>query len=314
MTDQSDILCALRFAVSQIQAGCESTGPMNEQDCAWLSKVLNEMAGWQANNSESCADDNLPQSEPGKPKGISGVLSGLVDLIKDEKKPHNVDTVKNKLQHIAEDGELLDKADDGDRRKAVAPIAVLLTISCPTSDTNSSSEPALRDMIAPLCSILAELAQNSPQCQEEALALIPRLIAVAKSDGDAAVKTKAVYALSGILRGNQSSLATAYLLPKCSDDTNKNREDEDDGALDVLVKLVLTPKEAPPVRIKAAFLLCCLAEQRHDVRQLLSRRYEKDIEKLQEMDANVKELLDRILKRIHTNKTDEGKAPLALAM
>lgn len=87
---------------------------------------------------------------------------------------------------------------DCDRRNAVAPISMLLAISCPADGTSLSSEPALHDMVAPLCSILAELAQNSPQCQEEALKLIPRLISVINSEGNSTAKTKAVYALSGM--------------------------------------------------------------------------------------------------------------------
>lgn len=62
---------------------------------------------------------------------------------------------------------------------------------------HSDPGSVLNDMIAPLCSILAELAQNSPECQQAALELIPKLITVVKSERDTAAKTKAVYALSG---------------------------------------------------------------------------------------------------------------------
>ncbi|XP_022647702.1 uncharacterized protein LOC111244661 isoform X3 [Varroa destructor] len=257
-------------------------------------------------------------------KGITSVLSGLVDLIKDEQKPHILDAIKNELQHIADDGELLDRADavdpttcskfvrveDKDRRNAVAPISALLMTACAD---HSDPGSVLNDMIAPLCSILAELAQNSPECQQAALELIPKLITVVKSERDTAAKTKAVYALSAILRSNQSSAAASYLLPN-PDDGEIENDASNEGAVDVLVKLICEPTEADPVRIKAAFLLSCLAEQRHDVRQLLSRRYETDMNLLREKNSNIQELVDQILQRIYTEEREAGKAPLPIGM
>lgn len=185
---------------------------------------------------------------------------------------------------------------------------MLLITSCPIEGTENNAEPAWGDMVAPLCSILAELAQNSPACQQEALKLVPTLINVIKSRNDSATRTKAVYALSGtrvecfqgrkksyllfpnislgILRGNERSEAATYLLPEFD-----KKEDEkiiSDGAIDVLVKLVVDSDEAVAVRIKAAFLLSCLAEQRHDVRQLLSRHYEKEIRDLAGLQPDLK--------------------------
>lgn len=57
---------------------------------------------------------------------------------------------------------------------------------------------ATTEMIAPLCSILAELSQNSPGCQAEAMCLIPRLTEIVESEEHSPqTKSKAVYALSG---------------------------------------------------------------------------------------------------------------------
>ncbi|XP_022692006.1 uncharacterized protein LOC111262194 [Varroa jacobsoni] len=311
MADQGDLPRALRLAVSQIQPGSGPTEPMTEQDRAWLNEVLGEMAVPHSNNNDPESVNSAEvKAKTAAVKGITSVLSGLVDLIKDEQKPHILDAIKNELQHIADDGELLDRADDKDRRNAVAPISALLMTACAD---HSDPGSVLNDMIAPLCSILAELAQNSPECQQAALELIPKLITVVKSERDTAAKTKAVYALSAILRSNQSSAAASYLLPN-PDDGEIENDASNEGAVDVLVKLICEPTEADPVRIKAAFLLSCLAEQRHDVRQLLSRRYETDMNLLREKNSNIQELVDQILQRIYTEEREAGKAPLPIGM
>lgn len=285
-------------------------------------------------------------AQPASSAGICSVLINLVELLARENKPHMIDAVKNELQHIADDGELMDRADDSDRRNAVAPISALLKVC------GANAKGALAAMRAPLCSILAELAQNSPECQAEAMKLIPQLVdIVRRCKDDTQAITKAIYALSAILRGNPNPAVCEYLLPRAgsppSDSVGVQAANGCHGQggvclVDILVDVVLLGGQAggetensprnnnaapdgqasPPcssapaaARLKAAFLLSCLAEQRHDVRQHLSRNYERDFEQLNEDDDNVRELINTTLKRIHTKKAaDDGQPPLALAM
>lgn len=82
------------------------------QDRAWLNEVLGEMAVPHSNNNDlESVNSAEVKAKTAAVKGITSVLSGLVDLIKDEQKPHILDAIKNELQHIADDGELLDRAD-----------------------------------------------------------------------------------------------------------------------------------------------------------------------------------------------------------
>lgn len=76
-----------------------------------MNEVLREMVPSHENGSNEGTNESHPEIQDTPPRGISGVLRGLVELISDGKKTHIVDAVKNELQHIAEDGELLDRAD-----------------------------------------------------------------------------------------------------------------------------------------------------------------------------------------------------------
>jgi len=257
---------------------------MSDQDREWLSEVIGQMA--------SPADgEKDPDGRP-KYRGIADTLRSFVVLLENGNTAHLKDSVASELQHIADGAELVDRADDNERKKSVESIKTILSM-------------ATKEMIAPLCSILAELAQNSPGCQSEAMCLIPQLTEIMRSpEHSDQTKSKAVYALSAIIRGNPSTDVNGHLF---------SADNKKEGVVDVLAKLVCDLHESVQVRTKAAFLLNCLVSN-HDVRDHLFKNNEQQFRELQEKNENIKELVDGILQSIQTTKLAEDKPLLALKM
>ncbi|XP_003738058.1 uncharacterized protein LOC100908392 [Galendromus occidentalis] len=285
MGDQGDLPRAFRFAVSHIQPGANPAAPMSDQDREWLKEVIGQMASSSTDGVKDPDDRPIYRS-------IADVLRSFAVLIEKGNTAHLKEAVASELQHIAEEAELLDRADDNERKNSVGSIKTIFSM-------------ATKEAMAPLCSILAELAQNSPGCQSEAMCLIPRLTEIVKShEYSAQAKSKAVYALSAIIRGNPSPDVPDHLFAT---------QDREEGLVDVLTKLVCESDESVQVRTKAAFLLNCLVSD-HDVRSYLFEKKEKDFQGLHEKNESIKELVDAILQSIQTTKLAEDEPLLALKM
>lgn len=83
---------------------------------------------------------------------------------------------------------------------------------------------------------------------------------------------------AAIIRGNPSPDVNGHLFAA---------EDQKDGVVDVLAKLVCDREESNQVRTKAAFLLNCLVSN-HDVRDHLFKNNEKQFQELKENNEDIK--------------------------